>query len=341
VAHTGAALKRRAARRGLLFGAAVMAADLAGDPAYRDLVLAQCAVVVPGLEAKWAATEPNAGQFTFDQLDRVAEFAGAHRLKLRLHNLVWGVYNPPWVAEAALTGQGDAILARHISTVAGRYRGQAIAWDVVNEPSDPRWNQPDDLANIVWKRALGPAYLDYAFARARQADPSAKLYLNDDLLEYDDTASEAKRAAYLRLIEAALRRGVPIQGFGLESHLRLDRRLGPVPYRQFLAELAAMGLELTLTELDVSDRTLPADPAARDAAIASHVKTLLDAALDEPAVRAVLCWGLTTRYSYLNKSPETRRPDGLPSRGLPYDAQFRPTPMWHAIAAAFDATAPR
>ncbi len=329
-------LKQRARAKGLLYGAAVSTDLLRTDPAYARLVAQDCAILVPDLEAKWAATEPQENQFAFAKLDWLMDYARHHDIAVRLHNLAWGVYNPPWLAEALAAGRADHVLRHHIAAVAGRYAGQVLAWDVCNEPSDPRWNQADDLVNIGWKKTLGARYVDTAFLAAHTADPHALLFLNDDLLEYDDAASQAKRDGYLRLIPRLLARGVPVQGFGLEAHLRPERPLAEMRYRDFLRELASMGLVIHVTELDISDRTLPADPGARDRAVAAICKQFLDVVLDEPAVAAVLTWGLTTRRTWLSKTPEVARTDGLPPRGLPYDAALEPTAMWQAIATAFD-----
>ncbi len=329
-------LKQRAFARGLLYGSAVSADLLQRDPAYAALVARDCAVIVPEIEAKWAATEPAQDRFTFGKLDWVMDYARRQGMAVRLHNLAWGVYNPLWLEGALASGQADHVLRHHIAAVAGRYAGQVLAWDVLNEPSDPRWNQADDLVNIGWKKALGAGYVDTAFHAAHTADPHALLFLNDDLLEYDDAASQAKRDGYLRLIPRLLARGVPVQGFGLEAHLRPERRLAERPYREFLRELAGMGLVIHVTELDISDRTLPADMALRDRAIAATCKQFLDTVLDERAVRAVLTWGLTSRHSWLAFAPEVARTDGLPPRGLPYDGALAPTAMWQAIAQALD-----
>ncbi len=329
-------LAQRAAARGLQFGSAVSATLLATDPAYAALVARQCSILVPEIEAKWAATEPQEGRFDFARLDAVMAFARRHAIAVRLHNLAWGVYNPPWLAPALAEGRAAAVLARHIAAVAGRYAGQVAAWDVLNEPSDPRWNRADDLVEIGWKKALGDGYVDQAFAAAHAADPHATLFINDDLLEYDDPAGRAKRAAYLRLIPRLLRRGVPLGGFGLEAHLRPERPFAPAPYRAFLRELAGMGLVIHVTELDITDRTLPAALPQRDAALGALCRAYLATTLDEPAVRAVLTWGLSAGHSWLATDPEMRRTDGLPPRGLPYDAQLAPTPLWQAIATALD-----
>ncbi len=335
-APAGRSLRQRAAGKGLLYGSAVSADLLRTDPAYAALVALDCAIIVPEIEAKWAATEPEQGRFSFAGLDWMMDYARCHGMAVRLHNLAWGVYNPPWLAGALASGQAEDVLRHHVSAVAGRYAGEVLAWDVCNEPSDPRWNQADDLVNIGWKKALGAGYVDAAFAAAHAADPNALLFINDDLLEYEDAASQAKRDGYLRLLPRLLARGVPVQGFGLEAHLRPERKLAEKPYRDFLRELAGMGLVIHVTELDISDRTLPADVATRDRALAALARQFLDVVLDERAVRAVLTWGLTTRHSWLATAPEVARTDGLPPRGLPYDGLLQPTAMWRAIASALD-----
>ena len=335
-------LRGRAAARGLLFGAEVLAVDLAADPHYAALVARECAIITPGLEAKWAATEPVEGVFQFAGFDAVAGFAQAHDIALHGHNLVWAVYNPPWLIEALQDGRGQAVLARHIAAVCGRHAGRVLAWDVVNEPVDPRW--PADrqgLCTTPWWHALGPAYVERAFHLAHAADPNALLLINDDDLEYDEPDRQLKRDQYLRLIETLRRRDVPLTGFGLEAHLKPDRRIAEQAYRRFLAELGGMGVALFVTELDVNDQLLPADIGVRDAAVAEITGRYLDLVLDEPAVRGVQCWGLSHRHQQMGRDPATRRPDGLPNRALPFDAALRPTLMGEAIGRALDAAPQR
>ena len=158
--------------------------------------------------------------------------------------------------------------------------------------------------------------------------------INDDDLEYDYPGQQRKRDEYLRLLEGMLARGVPVTGFGLEAHLKPEHPLAEVAYRRFLHELAGLGLALFVTELDVLDRALPAEAAVRDRVAADTARRYLDVALDETAVRTVITWGLSDRYTYMGHDPETRRADGLPSRCLPYDDALNRKPMWGAIATA-------
>jgi endo-1,4-beta-xylanase len=126
----------------------------------------------------------------------------------------------------------------------------------------------------------------------------------------------------------------------LQAHLdaaetRLDQRV----LSRFIADIAAMGLKVVVTELDIRDDRLPADIAVRDRAVADHARAWLDAVLPNPAVLGVLTWGLSDRRSWLNQ--KFPRKDGLKQRPLPLDADLRRTPLWYAIAAALDSVPPR
>jgi endo-1,4-beta-xylanase len=333
-----APLRDLAAARNITFGAAVTLSDINRNPSYADLVSRECAIITPSLEAKWAATEPQDGTFHFEPLDALVRFAGEHRLQLHMHNLVWAVYLPSWVPSALAQGRGQAVLARHIGAVAGRYRGRVHSWDVINEAVDPRWpSAPEGLCNTPWRRALGPNYVSHAIQEAHAADPTAKLFINDDDLEYDSPDGEQKRNTYLRLIESWLKDGVPLSGFGLEAHIKPWLPIAEKQYRRFLSDLAGFGLTLHVTEFDICDRTLPSGIAARDAAVATITKQYFDVVLDEPALRTVITWGLYDPASWMLHDRAAQRLDGLAPRPLPYDSFLQPKPMRAAIAAAFRA----
>jgi endo-1,4-beta-xylanase len=339
--HHDTPLRDLAAARNITFGSELTLADIARQPAYASLVARECAIITPGLEAKWPAVEPTEGGFNFAPLDAMVHFADQNGLRLHMHNLIWAVGLPRWTVAALQAGNGAPVMARHIATEVGRYRGRVDSWDVINELVDPRWpSAAEGICNTPWRLALGADFVPRALREARAADPTARLLINDDDLEYDAPDREKKRNIYLRLIEAWVRQGVPLTGFGLEAHIKPWLPIAELQYRRFLHELAGFGLSLYVTELDICDRALPADIAARDAAVAACAKNYLDLVLDEPAVRTVITWGLSDRATWMLRDPAGMRPDGLPPRPLPYDSELRPKPMRAALAAAF-AAAPR
>jgi endo-1,4-beta-xylanase len=328
------ALRDIAAARNIVFGTEVTLSDITWNPGYASLVAHECAIITPGIEAKWPAVEPADGQFNFTQLDRLVQFAQNHGLRLHMHNLIWAVGLPAWTIEALTAGRGASIMARHIATEVGRYHGAIESWDVINEPADPRWpSGGEGLCTTPWRRALGADFVPVALREARAADPTAQLLINDDDLEYDLPEQEIKRNIYLRLIETWLRHGVPLTGFGLEAHIKPWQPIADHAYRRFLRELAGFGLHIYVTEFDVCDRSLPAEIGARDVAVAAVTKHYLDLVLDEPAVRTVITWGLSDATTWMLRDPAARRADRLPPRSLPYDASLRPKPMRTALAA--------
>jgi endo-1,4-beta-xylanase len=332
----GRSLRDAAAARNIRFGSEVTLPDITNDPAYARLIAAECAIITPGLEAKWGFTEPAPGQFRFGPMDALAAFAKRNRLGLHMHNLIWSVALPRWTVAAIAQGTESAIMARHIAMLVGRYQDQVESWDVINEPADPRWpSGPEGLCNTPWRKGLGPAYVDEALRDARAANPRVQLMINDDDLEYDAPDRDRKRQIYLNLVADLKKRRVPLGGFGLEAHLKPWRQIAEARYRRFLRDLADMGLTLSVTELDVCDRSLPAEIGARDAAVAAFTKRYLDLVLDEPATRTVITWGLSDRSTWMLRDPAGQRPDGLPPRPSPYDSHLQPKPMRAALLAAF------
>jgi len=99
-----------------------------------------------------------------------------------------------------------------------------------------------------------------------------------------------------------------------------------------------MGLEIQITELDCTDELAPADISERDRIVADEYRRFLDVVLDEPAVKIVMTWGLSDRYSWIvrhENNPEQRRRDGMEERPLPFDRDLERKPAWYALAEAF------
>lgn len=63
---------------------------------------------------------------------------------------------------------------------------------------------------------------------------------------------------------------------------------------------------------------------------------MLETAFEEPAVKGMLCWGLSDGYAGLGPKAPVLAPTGVPQRGLPFDDGLRRKPLWTTIARAFD-----
>ncbi|MFD7902537.1 endo-1,4-beta-xylanase [Kitasatospora sp. NPDC059747] len=165
----GGTLKAAAQADGRYFGTALTDGDL-GVGGETAVAGAQFDMLTPGNEMKWDTTEPAAGSYDFGPGDQLVQFARAHGMRVRGHNLVWQNQLPSWVSNLPLSQVRSAMEA-HITTEATHYKGQVYAWDVINEP----FNGDGSLVPDVFYRAMGTDYLADALRTAHAADPGAKL----------------------------------------------------------------------------------------------------------------------------------------------------------------------
>ena len=134
----------------------------------------------------------------------------------------------------------------------GHYRGRVDAWDVVNEPLAA----DGSLRRNFWLRELGPGYVADALRWAHEANPGARLYVNDFNIE----GRSRKTHGMLALLKRLRDERVPVDGIGLQSHLTSSFHPGRAELRSTMRRYASLGLTVDVSEMDVAT---PAGPAGR------------------------------------------------------------------------------
>ena len=169
-------LRSLAQARGIAIGAAVGPQYLRDEPAYAETLGREFSMLTPENAMKFGLVHPDRDRYDFTDADYIVDFAEAHGMQVRGHNLVWHFQLPTWLTEGTWTrDELIAILHEHITTVVGHYRGRVAAWDVVNEAV----GDDGSLRDTIWLRGIGPEYVDMAFRWAHEADPDALLFYND------------------------------------------------------------------------------------------------------------------------------------------------------------------
>ncbi len=319
-----AALRDLAPQCGVLIGPAVAYSPLMNEPIYRSTLGAEFNIFTPENEMKWAHIHPLRYQYSFGPADALVAFAASNRIALHGHTLVWHQQLPSWLTGGSFNrDEMIQILQDHISTVAGRYRGSAAAWDVVNEA----FNDDGTLRSTLWLDRIGPDYLDLAFQFANQADPNAHLVYND----YNAESINDKSTAIYNMVSGMIARGVPIHGVGFQVHTTLSG-VDLASFAQNLQRFADLGLEVYITELDVRIE-LPVTPESL-AAQADVYRGILDACIVQPACKALQTWGFTDAHSWI--------PGFFPGfgAGLIFDESYRPKPAYGALANRLGQCAP-
>jgi endo-1,4-beta-xylanase len=340
-----------AAARGILFGSA-FDQHIFWSPGYANLLREECAVLTPDYSLKFDALRKGPDTIDFTVADRLFEFAASCKAQMRGHTLIWNDFMPDWTHR--LSGhEMERLLDRHIDEVAGRYAGRVHSWDVVNEPIwIESWHE-GGLRGGPWYNAMGPRYISRAFRRTKQADPNARLVLNEAYLEhkwYDSPFAKNRsrkpdspwpkfRGYFLDLVRRLLDEGVPLDAIGMESHMSPKYRdeYDRDSLLEFMHAIKAMGLDIYITELDVDDSTFPDDFAKRDKGVADYYRMYLKDVLSVDVIRLIVTWELSDRHTAVAEDLQRGRiSDVRMPRILPFDFDMQPKPAYHAIIAALE-----
>ena len=311
------------------YGAAVRSDALAADMSYRAAVIANCQLIVPEGGMKWPDLHPARGEYRFEKADALVDFARQNKIEFRGHTLAWYGAMPEWTAGIASSAEAERELVDHIETVVSRYRGAIPSWDVVNEPLADWPEDATSLRPSIWTRQLGADYLPIALRATAAADPDARLVLNEYDVEFEGPRFAARRKALLQLLRSLRDRDVPLHAVGLQAHLFADRAIDRDGLQALLAEIAALKLGVLITELDVIDYELPGKVSVRDALVAGVAARFLESVCDVVRPEAILTWGLSDRYTWV--PTYFKRPDGMPNRPLPLDADLKRKPLFDVI----------
>lgn len=283
-------------------------------------------------EMKFAELHPLEDVYNFKPADDLVAFAQKYQMAVRGHTLVWHNQTTNWLFEDknGEAASKETVLARlrsHIQTVVGRYKNDIYAWDVVNEVIADEGDEL--LRNSKWVDIVGPEFIAKAFEFAHEADPKALLFYND----YNES-NPNKRDKIYKLVKSLLEQDVPIHGIGLQAHWNLyDPSLDDI--RAAIEKYASLGLQLQLTELDVSmfrfdDRRtdLKAAPAELLELQAERYEAMFRLLKEyRDVITSVTFWGAADDYTWL---------DGFPVRGRKnwpflFDEKHALKPAFHRV----------
>ena len=343
----------------ILIGTAVRPSQLS-EALYASTLAREFNMVEPEDALKWEVVHPQRHEFDFSQADQILEFAVLHGMKLRGHTLVWHRQNPKWLTEGHYTSTELAhILEEHIKTVVGHYRGKIFAWDVVNEAFDEL--RPGLLRSTIWRdqpgialgrngsgsrveqrasrNRVGPeletrsskqtySYIEQCFRWAHEADPQALLFYN----EAEAETINAKSDAVFSMARDFRRRGIPMDGVGLQMHIP-NLHADVVSISANIKRLTGLCVRVHINEMDVA---LPLDSNgnARPQDLVRQADIYRDVALaclSNPGCTAIQTWGFTDKYSWIGS--HTKHSQGA---ALLFDQNYRAKPAYKALRNALD-----
>lgn len=274
-------LRHEAAKKDILIGSGAINPDYLNDPQFAAVLAEQFNSLSPENEMKWAFLHPSPGNYIWETLDRLVEFADKHDMVVKGHGLISSCCNPDYLLDITDPELFREAMKTHFEAVMHRYKGKMDRWDVVTEVIE---TQGTELADTDFLKVLGPDYIADAFHMARAADADAKLFFNENLVE----TLPDKREALYELVSKLVADGVPINGIALQMHIT---EIAPTPgvLTDMVKSYNALGLEVSIAELDV--HTL-------NATLQTEIYgALIEEALDA-GITDISFWGFTDKHLY-------------------------------------------
>ncbi|KAK7390980.1 hypothetical protein VNO78_19239 [Psophocarpus tetragonolobus] len=222
-------------------------------------------------EMKWYNTERKQGDENYTISDAMMKFTKEHGISVRGHNILWDnpTQQPEWVKTLSPEKLREAA-AKRIESVVSRYKGELIAWDVMNE----------NLHFHFYEDKLGENASAEAYATAFKLDPETKMFLNEyNTIEYsgDEAANPAKYMKKLKEIQSFPGTAGMSAAIGLQGHFpSIQPNLAYM--RSVIDLLATTGLPIWLTEVSVGPQPSQA----------AYLEEVLREAYSHPAVEGII-----------------------------------------------------
>lgn len=262
----------------------------------------------------------------------VLNYCRKNNIPVRGHTLVWHSQTPDWFFKENYEADGEWVTKEKMIERMENYIKNVMAacakeypdinfyaWDVVNEAwtdsGAPRTagSNNSSSGSSAWVKVFGDnSFIEYAFKFARKYAPEGcKLYYND-YNEYMTQKIDAVVSMATDLKEKGL-----IDGIGMQSHLDVGFPSAAM-YKNALEKYAATGLDIQVTELDITTGDSSDAGLKTQAKVYSDIFDALVAYKD--SISAVVFWGVT--------DPASWRADQKP---LLFDGQYQAKPAFDAI----------
>ncbi len=275
-------------------------------------------------------------QVSLAQASTLLKFCEDNQIPIRGHVFCWYSQTPSWffrenfsddgayVSKDVMNQRLDDYIKALTERIAAEYpKLDVYCWDVVNEcyldkgqlrpaGSNTRDNESE------WMLIYGDdSFIEQAFTSARKYVPEGTKLFYNDFNEY----IPAKRDAIYEQCKKLKEKGL-IDGIGMQSHLDVGYPDASL-YRQAIDKFDSLGLEVQITELDITDYDSGPDSASVAQAYKSIMGEIVDAKKTGANITACVFWGITDGTSW--------RKTGYP---LLLNADYSPKQAFASVAGA-------
>ena len=274
-------------------------------------------------------------QVSFKSADKLLKFAAKNHIPVRGHVLVWHSQTPDWFFKENYEADGawvdkdtmnkrlENYIKNVMTTLAEEYPDvEFYAWDVVNEAASDAGTMREAGSNNVksgqsaWVQVYGDqSYILKAFEYARKYAPTGcKLFYND----YNEYNTAKMNYIVSDILKPLIAAGT-IDGMGMQSHISMSTPTID-QYKKAMQTYSDLGLEIQVTELDVSQKS---NAAADQLELAQRYQDCFKMYKEMKAsgvnLSAVVIWGITDSTSWIGGYP------------LLFDKDYQAKPSYYAV----------
>lgn len=301
------------------FGTVVKWPQISQASAYCKTALETFSSFTPERIFKATLIHPGENTYNWKDAEAFVAFCEKHQKKIHGHTLIWDRDLPEWISDSA--PKDPRLAGEHSRSVVARFKNRIQAWDVVNEA----FSAEGALRQGTWWRIAGDSYIEDAFRAAHEADPEALLFYND----FDLEVNSVKRQSVIRYLSDLRKKGVRVDGIGLQLHLQLHNS-DPDRLSEALRDVANAGFIIHLSELDISVLPAPGEFPGKNVLLqmqADLYSKVFEAFLAvEPRLRyGITLWGVGDADSWL--VTELNKVD----YPLLFDENYAPKPAYSAV----------
>lgn len=131
---SSAASLKETFKNDFLIGTALNAAQIEEkEPNAKALVPQQFNAITPENIMKAEVIHPQWDRYNFYLADKIVDYGKKYNIKVNGHTLIWHSQLPVFMKNMQDADSVKQYFTNHINTVAARYNGKVLSWDVVNE----------------------------------------------------------------------------------------------------------------------------------------------------------------------------------------------------------------
>ena len=274
-------------------------------------------------------------QISLKSADKLLKFAAKNHIPVRGHVLVWHSQTPDWFFKENYEADGawvdkdtmnkrlENYIKNVMTTLAEEYPDvEFYAWDVVNEAASDAGTMREAGSNNVksgqsaWVQVYGDqSYILKAFEYARKYAPTGcKLFYND----YNEYNTAKMNYIVSDILKPLIAAGT-IDGMGMQSHISMSTPT-IAQYKKAMQTYSDLGLEIQVTELDVSQKSnAVADQLELAQRYQDCFKMYKEMKASGVNLSAVVIWGITDSTSWIGGYP------------LLFDKDYQAKPSYYAV----------